>query len=151
MPLDVPYNRQHRDYTCGPACLRMVLAYYGHETDEVSLTMLCGTNVFGTGLSDLVNATQQLGFRAEHTYCESLAELTDALARSIPPIAMVDAVKLYNMSETAPLGHIVVVIAASALEIVYHDPLIDSGLSVSTEIFLRAWEVFARGMVLIWT
>lgn len=37
-----------------------------------------------------------------------------------------------------PLGHVVVVIAANALEIVYHDPLIDSGLGVSTEIFLRA-------------
>lgn len=151
MPLDVPYYRQHRDYTCGPACLRMVLAYYGHEADEVSLTVLCGTNVFGTGLSDLANAAQQLGLRAEHTHCESLAEITDALARNIPPIAMVDAVKLYNMGDAAPLGHVVVVIAASALETVYHDPLTGSGLSAPTEIFLRAWEAFARGVVLIWT
>jgi len=151
MPLDVPYYRQHRDYTCGPACLRMVLVYYGHETDEVSLTILCGTNVFGTGLSDLANAAQQLGFRAEHTYCESLAELTDALARGIPPIAMLDAARLYNMSGVVPSGHVVVVIAANASEIVYHDPLINGRLSVSTEIFLQAWKVFARGMVLIWT
>lgn len=151
MPLDVPYYRQHRDYTCGPACLRMVLAYYEYEADEVSLTILCGTNVFGTGLSDLANAAQQLGFRSEHTHCENLAELADTLARNIPPIAIVDAVKLYNMGEVIPLGHMVVVIAAGASEVVYHDPLINSGLSVSTEIFLRAWEVFARGMVLIWT
>lgn len=150
MPLDVPYYRQHRDYTCGPACLRMVLAYYGHETDEVSLTMLCGTNVFGTGLSDLTNAARQLGFRAEYTHCESLADLTDALARSIPPIAMVDAAKLYHVGEITPLGHLVVVIGASVSEIVYHDPLIDRELRVTTEIFLRAWEVFARGVVLIW-
>ena len=151
MPLDVPYYRQHRDYTCGPACLRMVLAYYGHQADEVGLTILCSTNIFGTGMSDLANAAQQLGFRAEHTHCESLAELTAALARGIPPIAMIDAVKLYNMSKVVPSGHVVVVVAANASEIVYHDPLIDSGLSVSTKIFLRAWEVFARGMVLIWT
>ena len=102
-------------------------------------------------MSDLANAAQQLGFRAEYTHGEDLTELTDALAKSIPPIAMVDAVKLYNMTEAVPLGHMVVVIAASTLEIVYHDPLIDGRLSVSTEIFLRAWESFARGMVLIWT
>jgi predicted double-glycine peptidase len=129
----------------------MVLAYYGHQADEVSLTILCSTNVFGTGMSDLANAARQSGFRAEHTHCESLAELTAALASDIPPIVMVDAVKLYHMSEAIPSGHVVVVVAANASEIVYHDPLIDSRLSVSTKIFLRAWESFARGMVLIWT
>lgn len=35
--LKIPYFKQNRDYTCGPACLRMVLAYYGIQQDEVTL------------------------------------------------------------------------------------------------------------------
>jgi predicted double-glycine peptidase len=55
--LQVPYFSQNRDYTCGPVCLRMVLAYWGYETDEVSLSMLCGTTVFGTSATDYERCT----------------------------------------------------------------------------------------------
>jgi len=64
--LTVPYFKQNRTYTCGPVCLRMVLAYWGYETDEVSLSMLCGTTVFGTSGNQLVQAAQRLGFECEY-------------------------------------------------------------------------------------
>ena len=37
--LVVPYHKQNRDYTCGPACLRMVLEYWNFQQDEVSLSI----------------------------------------------------------------------------------------------------------------
>jgi hypothetical protein len=38
--VEVPYHKQNRDYTCGPACARMVLEYYGIYQDEVRLSSL---------------------------------------------------------------------------------------------------------------
>lgn len=46
--LKVPYFRQKRDYSRGPASLRMILSYFGLEVGEEKLIELCGTNRLGT-------------------------------------------------------------------------------------------------------
>jgi ABC-type bacteriocin/lantibiotic exporter with double-glycine peptidase domain len=63
--LEVPYHQQNRDYTCGPACLRMVLEYWNFQQDEVSLSMLCKTTMAGTGLAEIAEASKELRFAAE--------------------------------------------------------------------------------------
>lgn len=73
--LNVPYFQQNRYYTCGPVCLRMVLAYWGYETDEVSLSMLCGTNIFGTSAKQLVSAAHRLGFESEYRFHSQLVQI----------------------------------------------------------------------------
>lgn len=89
--LTVPYFRQNRDYTCGPVCLRMVLAYWGYETDEVSLSMLCGTDLFGTSAKQIVGAAQRLGFQCEYKFKRPYSALALALRNGVPPIVSVDA------------------------------------------------------------
>lgn len=147
--LKVPYFKQNRDYTCGPACLRMVLAYYGIQQDEVTLTMLCGTDVSGTALEDIANVARRFKLSAERSRLENLTEAQGWLARGIPFIADVDAVSLYEQEDPVPAGHLVVVIQVDE-QVIFHDPERGAIQKVERKNFDAAWQKYRRGAVLIW-
>ena len=147
--LKVPYFKQNRDYTCGPACLRMVLAYYGIRQDEVTLSVLCGTDISGTALEDLVNAAQRFNLSAERVRATGLAKVKEWLAQDIPLIAHVDAVRLYEQADPIPLGHLVVVLRANE-HVILHDPAVGASQKIEHKTFDAAWQVYRRGAVLIW-
>jgi ABC-type bacteriocin/lantibiotic exporter with double-glycine peptidase domain len=49
-----PYHKQETDYTCGAACMRMTLEYFGIKKSERHLAKLLGTSKFrGTWLEKL--------------------------------------------------------------------------------------------------
>lgn len=148
--LDVPYHRQNREYTCGPACLRMALAYYGHEADEVTLTMLCNTTVLGTRVRDLIGAAQQLGFEGEYAFGQDFAAITEAMSRDTPVIVTVDAGMLHQRPDWAGYKHMVVVVGADQNSVTYHDPQIGPSLVSATTVFLEAWTAKEKEIVLIW-
>ena len=68
----MPYFGQKKSSTCGPACVRMVLAYNGIERSEVELEDLCETSWLGNTCEELASGCQKLGFRAE--VVENLAQ-----------------------------------------------------------------------------
>jgi len=43
---EVPYYKQEEGYTCGPACLRMLLKYNGTSTSEADVAKACETTEF---------------------------------------------------------------------------------------------------------
>lgn len=54
------YYEQETNYTCGPACMRMVLAKIGIEKSEKEVAKLLGTNkVVGTKNKDFVNLAEK--------------------------------------------------------------------------------------------
>jgi ATP-binding cassette subfamily B protein len=147
---DVPYHEQNRDFTCGPACLRMVLEYFGVLQDEVSLTMLCGTTLAGTGLVEIAEAARRLGFKAEWKRNAKFSDLTNALKRRIPVMAMVDARLLHVIEMPIPIGHMIVIFAIEADTIFYHDPEVGREQTISRHIFMTSWENMRKGMVIVW-
>lgn len=46
---------------CGPACLKMLLAYYGHEADLDALIAECGVGVGGCTATDVVRVSRAHG------------------------------------------------------------------------------------------
>jgi len=148
--LKVPYFNQNRDYTCGPACLRMVLAYWGYETDEVSLSMLCGTTVFGTSAKQIINAARRLGFQCEYGFNTQHASLTHALQNEVPPIISVDSDTLYQRWQPTYTKHDIVLVEIRQSKIVYHDSEVGSNLSMSSDIFKEAWQRTKNEVILIW-
>ncbi len=62
MPGKPPFYPQERDYSCVPACLRMVLAYNGIYESEDDLVYACCSRPDGTAASDLVEAAKGFGF-----------------------------------------------------------------------------------------
>lgn len=58
-----PIVFQHDANDCGPACLAMVSAWYGHRQSLADLRERAGTNRQGTTLAGLVRAAAEIGFR----------------------------------------------------------------------------------------
>jgi ATP-binding cassette, subfamily C, bacteriocin exporter len=50
---------------CGPACLAMIIRYYGGEESLARLRMLSGTSAHGSNLLGMQEAARQLGMKAE--------------------------------------------------------------------------------------
>lgn len=59
--------QQKTEYTCGPACAKMVLKYYGEDFSEEELSVICKTEgyPYGTKLTDLVNCFTKLGYHTK--------------------------------------------------------------------------------------
>jgi ABC-type bacteriocin/lantibiotic exporter with double-glycine peptidase domain len=149
--LTVPYFKQNRTYTCGPVCLRMALAYWGYETDEVSLSMRCGTTVFGTSGNQLVYAAQQLGFECEYPLTGQYSSLTHMLKNGIPPpIVAVDATILYERLEPRYTKHDIVLLEITSRRVVYHDLDVGSNLSIALTTFKEAWKRTDHEVIFIW-
>jgi hypothetical protein len=88
--LDIPFYRQHYDFTCGPASLMMAMKYLDRdlrlkkdlEIDlwrEGTLVFVCGTSRYGLAYSAAVR-----GFSARVT---SNTGMIDFVERFIPPLA----------------------------------------------------------------
>lgn len=148
--LSVPYFKQNRYYTCGPVCLRMVLAYWGYETDEVSLSMLCGTDILGTSAKQVVTAAQRLGFESEYASEYRYSALTRILDQSIPPIIAIDAGLLYMQSKRLHAKHDIVLLEATSALVTFHDPEVGAYLTVTPTHFKDAWSQFQNEVILIW-
>ncbi len=148
--LSVPYFSQNRYYTCGPVCLRMVLAYWGHEADEVTLSMLCGTDVFGTSAKQIIKAAQSLGFEAEYRFNSRYSDLQKALKNGIPPIVAVNPNTLQQRAIRLQARHDIVLLSIAKNRILYHDPEVGQDLFVLPAVFKEAWNDAQNEVILIW-
>lgn len=147
--LNIPYFKQNRDYTCGPACLRMVLAYYGIEQDEVTLTMLCRTTLFGTSARNIEQAALQFKLQVDYKYEATPEDLTSGLQRGVPAICFVDLSVLFDEGDKVGV-HAVVVCELKENEITYHDPKQGSNQKAQVEKFMGAWQGLKGELISIW-
>jgi ATP-binding cassette subfamily B protein len=59
-----PFQKQLDSMDCGPACLKMITAYYRIETNIFVLRDWCNTSRLGTNIGDIVYAAEQTGLKA---------------------------------------------------------------------------------------
>ncbi|PIN94126.1 hypothetical protein COU56_03175, partial [Candidatus Pacearchaeota archaeon CG10_big_fil_rev_8_21_14_0_10_31_9] len=60
MMVQIPYYEQETNYTCGPACMRMVLGSLGIKKSEKQITKLIGTNkIRGTNHRDFLSVVEK--------------------------------------------------------------------------------------------
>ena len=62
--MNVPHIQQEREYSCLPACVRMVLAFYDEQRSEDELRRLLRTRVTGTSPANLMLNLPDIGFDA---------------------------------------------------------------------------------------
>src|SRR5262249_31093582 len=82
--LNVPHFQQELEYSCLPACVRMVLAHYGDIRTEPELRSLLDTQLAGTRARNVMRLSTpefEVNLRSSN-----LADLQSALARNQPPI-----------------------------------------------------------------
>jgi predicted double-glycine peptidase len=142
--------RQETPYSCGPACLLMVLESRGVSKTEEELRILCDCNSLsgGGGTSPLatVDAARELGFVGA-IKC-SLVDFKDLLAeleRGVFPIAFIK-------TRFAPAGqvepHCVVVVEATEDKVMVNDPWRGQH-QFSREEFEHEWTATHRLAILI--
>lgn len=107
MPAKPPLYRQETEYSCAPACLRMVLASFGLLKTEQELCVLCDCTACGTDAFKLVEAARKLGFTNTRKYNNlTLDELRAELERGLYPIVYVRAAGTrYPISRTRDRYH----------------------------------------------
>lgn len=147
MKLDIPYHRQEKTTTCGPACVRMVVAYNGTVISESELEEVCETSWLGNTCEELASGANKLGYEAVVMENMTLDDLEDSLKADIPIVALLDPAVLYDGVQG--FGHFVVINGLTENAVCYHDPDLEKDLSKNTQVFLRAWARYSfRGLKL---
>lgn len=131
--LNVPYFPQHREYTCGPASLRMVLAYYGRAIAEEMLAPLLGTNdVMGTDrerMSEIIKSHQLVPYERTDATLDDVRHLID---NGMPVIVR-------HLDDDEDFDHYSVVIGLDDAHITLNDPWFGAGIKHELGDFLVHW------------
>lgn len=112
----VPYFEQERDFTCGPAVLRMILAYFGVSVSEEHLSQEVHTgHAYGTHHRWLIEAPCHHGL---HTYVHdhaTLAQIERFLEDGCPVV-----VHFLNSDDND--GHYSVIVGIDDTDVIFNDP-----------------------------
>ncbi len=140
--LQIPHFQQKVDEFCLPACVQMVLAFWGIQREQVEIAKELGTipNA-GTPGSRLRRLQSPL---IEITYGEgTLPDLEAALTLGIPPITLVYTGELPYWK--IAFAHAVVVTGMDSDFITVNDPAQEeSAIQVTVADFQLAWDEMAN-------
>lgn len=129
----LPYCRQTTEYTCGPACLRMVFEHFGKSMREEDLAVLLDTDTeVGTITDEMPRIVVAQGFSVFEKKDASMGELEDYIGRGVPII-----IDFIEPSEED--RHFAVVVGFEEADIILNDPWNGEGFRMSSEEFERRW------------
>lgn len=147
LKLKIPYFKQESWYTCGPACLRMVLAFFGIARTETEVMKECDTTELGTTTIKLSTAAYKFGLKSSPLKNAKMEYLRNELKNGRPVIVLLDPSHLYG--GISGFGHFIVIVGFSDEEIIYHDPDVTEGeyMHIDGVTFQNAWEATRRWMI----
>lgn len=126
---------------CGPACLKMVLAYFGIEKTEEEVATLCNRDsVLGTNAMAIKHAAETYGMQVEVQNGANFEDIRSWLAKKIPIIVNWFTRGRSDYSDsTVPDGHYSVVVGLDESRIYLQDPEIGELRTINRDDFLRVW------------
>lgn len=125
--LQVPHLRQQRDWSCGPACVRMVLRYFGEDVSESDLIeALSASDRDGTSPERIMQHLRARGLAVRQRRKADIRWLQlQASARTPVLVACQDWAHKPGRTDYAHSwdnGHYAVVVAASPETVTLCDP-----------------------------
>lgn len=148
MRIPVPHFLQETDYTCLPACVRMVLAFLGDDQPERKLALAFQTVPdWGTLPGNVETALTTWGYRVRWFENVMLERLEQLHANNFPVIAFLRAVDLPH--GTGGL-HAVVIVDIDEQSVSCLDPTLDHDLKLDLAEFLRIWARLNQQGMVIW-
>ena len=136
-----PFQETLNAGMCGPASLKIVLAYYGVEKTEQELFNMCGTKKdLGTDDKSLKKAAEQLGFKVKIKNKSTFKDIERWLDKKVPVIVnwFTRARTDYIDSDVAD-GHYSVVAGLDDDFIYLQDPETGSMRKLEREDFMTVW------------
>lgn len=145
--MNVPHFQQELDYSCLPACVCMVLAYYGEQRPETDLRRLLKTRVTGTSPANVMIRLPDIGFQAI-VMDASRFELRRRINLGEPCVVHVWTAALPHWRED--VVHAVVVTDLDDETVWINDPILDFGPTpIPLQAFLTAWSATDHTLILI--
>ncbi len=145
--MNAPHHQQELDYSCLPACVRMVLAFYGSHHTERKLRQLFKTRHGGTSPANVLLHLPTLGFTANFPEA-SLSYLKAQIQTERPCIVHVWTPPLPHWNTEAI--HALVISDITQEQIHAHDPILESGpTTITLSAFLHAWAATANLTLII--
>jgi ABC-type bacteriocin/lantibiotic exporter with double-glycine peptidase domain len=87
----LPLHLQETEYSCAPACLKMVLETLGVTKTESDLRTLCDCTFSGTDALHLIDAARKLGFSGTMKHSLTFDELKEVIGEGQYPIVYIRA------------------------------------------------------------
>ena len=144
--LNVPHYKQEFNYSCVPACVRMVLAHFGKLHGEAEMRQVLGAAPHGTRMRNILRLAS-LGLDVQ-LGTMSLAQITTALGAGVPPLVFLETSYLDYWSIRC--DHVAVVVGLDAALVLLNDPFFDTAPQrTSLTGFLQAWAVNEQYTALI--
>lgn len=148
----LPHRQQEFDYSCLPACARMILAAFGREVPEAELRQLLKTRAsVGTHTLHFRNL-DAVGFEADWPYPSTLNDVRDHVERGLPVVVFLWTGALKHWPETAGVDYLHTAVAVGFTDdgILLHDPkFLDGPTEIPLEDFLEAWRLADHMIALI--
>ena len=151
--LDVkPFQETLNAGMCGPASLKMVLAYYGIEKTEKELAKFCGTEAeLGTNDVSLQKAAESLGMKVEIHNNASFDDIQSWLDKKVPVIVDWFSRGRSDYPDSAVAdGHYSVVVGLDDENIYLQDPEIGSLRTIKKDDFMKVWFDFTGSQISSW-
>jgi len=141
---DVPDVRQSTGYSCGPAALQAVLAYWGiAEREDHLIACLHSTTEQGTHPEDIARGAREFGLQAELREGLSLDDLEAALKKGITAIVDLQAWRGQEYRPWTEIwddGHYMVLLGMDRDNLYFEDPsLLGSRGFIPRGEFLDRW------------
>ena len=127
----------HQYAYCGPACLQMVLEYFGIRETQKKLGEIAGTTrVSGTPHKGMIQTLRQYGFNAQATHTKATFEDVDMFVnkKNLPVI-----VNWYSIFNPPASGHYSVVVGINKKTITLMDPEIRTTRVLTLDEFNKLW------------
>lgn len=147
-----PFQETLHASVCGPASLKMVLAYYGEEKDEKEIAEKCGRDPkLGTDDMSIKKAAESYGFKVEIQNEALFEDIQRWLDKKVPVIVdwFTRGRSDYGDSEV-PDGHYSVVVGLDKDNIYLQDPEIGKMRTLERSDFMRVWFDFTGEYINSW-
>ncbi len=130
---NIPYFKQSTDYTCGPASLRMVFAFFNKNENEKNISIVAKTEkLYGTCRIHIVQTARDFGFRVHTDSRSSISKIEKFLVKDFPVI-----VRYHDQEEDE--AHYAVVYGRKNGYLYLRDPWFGPNFRISEKEFLTRW------------
>ena len=145
-----PFQETLNAGVCGPASLKIVLAYYGVEKteDELAERTHCSAER-GTTAEELARVARELGFDVTTQNGATFADLANWLLKGVPPIVdwFTRGRDDYPADRVASDGHYSVITGLTDTHIMLQDPEIGAERTMAREVFEKVWFDFSGDVI----
>lgn len=129
----LPFFKQKKDWFCGPACAKMILAAAGFSFSQDAVARMLKTSPYqGTGRKALEDLFRRKAFLVKRITGASVADLRSAIDKGYFVI-----VNYTELEED--IGHFAVVTAVTGSHIIMHDPTHGPNYRIPLRVFIPRW------------